>query len=111
MSRAKGNRIERKAEDYWEEKGFITDKKPHTQYQDQDFFSLFDILAVKPGEKFKFIQVKTNGANGINKFADEVREKFPFQHADYYYQVWYDYKGWRLIKIERDERTVVLDER
>lgn len=110
--RAKGNRIERKAEDKLHNEGFSTARMPHTRYGDNDFFNLFDIIAVKPGAPFKCVQVKANSWPNLTQFKEDALEKMPRQNCQILLYRWTDYKGWtiRLLNREKEEWETILDE-
>jgi hypothetical protein len=59
--RSKGKYYEKKARDLLKEQGFLCETKNYSRFQGQDFFSLFDILAV--GKYTRLIQVKTNASH------------------------------------------------
>lgn len=113
-SKSKGDRRERQAEELISDVDFITERPNKTGYQQTvvDFFDgLFDILAVKPGEKVLCVQVKSNRARGINNFVEEVQEKVPLEHCIVQFWVCYDTEGWRVIEINDEGYETVYDER
>jgi Holliday junction resolvase-like predicted endonuclease len=59
--RSKGKYYEKKARDLLTSQGFICETKNYSRFQGQDFYNLFDILAVK--DHVKLIQVKTNASH------------------------------------------------
>lgn len=102
--RAKGNRIERKAEDRLHEQGYNTARMPHTRYGDSDFFNLFDIVAMKPGAPFKLVQVKSNSPPNLEEFKKEALEITPLKHAEIEVWVRYDREGWKVRKLNRETK-------
>lgn len=54
----KGNRIELEARKMLEAEGYLVDRKNHSRWVSNDFFGLFDILAI--GKETKLIQIKSN---------------------------------------------------
>ena len=59
--RSKGKYYEKKARDLLSSQGFTCETKNYSRFQGQDFFNLFDILAV--GSHVKLVQVKTNASH------------------------------------------------
>ena len=55
---SKGKYYEKKARDLLKKEGFLCETKNYSRFQGQDFYNLFDILAV--GSYTRLIQVKTN---------------------------------------------------
>lgn len=110
-TKSKGGRRERQARELLQEKGYRVEKAVRSQFNDNDFFNLFDLIAVKPDEKIKFIQVKSNGTGGeLNNTMEEAGSLLPLEHCTVEFWIMYDYKGWRVLRM-RDEWTEVLDER
>lgn len=54
----KGNRIELEARKMLKEEGYLVDKKNYSRWESNDFFGLFDILAI--GKDTRLIQIKSN---------------------------------------------------
>ncbi len=115
MSKAKGDRRERQAEEILEEVGYTVEKPNSTPYPQNygvDFFGLFDIMAFKEDEKPLFVQVKSNGARGIRSFPKEcVEMQVPFDYVDVEFWVCHDGEGWRVLEIQEDGHETVFDER
>lgn len=112
-TRQKGNRIEREAEKQLQEQGYQTVRMPHTRYGDNDFWNLFDILAVKPDAPLKCVQVKSNQASKLQEFKSGCRQKIPLKRCEVEYWIKHDYQGWekrRLLK-EGTELKTFVDER
>ena len=51
------NKVEKKAFDLLEADGYLIEKPVKTAWHRQDFFNLWDMIALKPKEKLRFIQV------------------------------------------------------
>jgi len=102
-TRRKGNRIERKAEKRLEKQGYETSRMPHTRYGDSDHFNLYDIIAVKPGEKVRMIQVKSNQKPNMSELKQESEDVAPFKkHVRVEAWVWHDYEGWEIHELQND---------
>jgi len=57
----KGNRFELEARKMLLADGYLVEKKNSSRWESNDFWTLFDILAIKPnGSEIRLIQVKTN---------------------------------------------------
>lgn len=112
-NRSKGDRHERQAKNLLKQKGYHVHKKLNTQYDSGDMFSLFDLLAVKPGRKPVFIQVKTNGTAGeLGATLHEARKIMDLNHADLEYWIKYSYEGWRILRSENgNDWDEILDAR
>lgn len=111
MSKNKGKRREREARSALESVGYAVETPNATKYQREDFFNLFDIIAIHQDRKPMLIQVKSNVARGINDFALEVNKKIPSQYFRVQYWVCYDRKGWRIINVESGQTEEVYDGR
>jgi len=57
---SKGYRSEVKAQKFYEDHGFIVQRTHRSKYNDNDFFGLFDLIALHKVEKPTFVQVKSN---------------------------------------------------
>lgn len=110
-TRAKGNRIERKAEDRLEDQGYSTARKNNSRYGASDFYNLYDIVAVKTGEPVRFIQVKANSFPNLTEFKQESQSIIPVEHAVVELWCWHDYKGWEIRVLKDDNWLTVVDER
>lgn len=112
----KGQRNERELRDCYEAAGFRTYSPQASRWNDTDMFNLFDVLAIDcEGDRERpvhLIQVKTNGARGIENWTHDV-QPFLGPHTAVRYAVKYDHDGWRLIGIDPDEEahTTLYDER
>lgn len=75
----KGNRYELLARKELEGWGYLTEKKNASRWQSNDFWGLFDILAIHPSGDVRLIQVKTNKSDfykarkEIKKFVKEKK--------------------------------------
>lgn len=97
--RSKGDRHERQAKKLLENQGFTVHKKVNNQYDSSDIFGLYDLIAVKPGVKPVFIQVKTNGTGGaLGETLHKSKQILSTSHTILEYWVKYDYKGWRILR-------------
>lgn len=101
-TRKKGNRNERKVEEELQDDGYYTTRMPHTRYGPNDFWGLIDIIATHPEKKPRAIQVKTNTADGITKFADKCDEIFNLDVWICEMAVVMDYKGIRIHRIDKE---------
>lgn len=114
MSKKKGDRRERQAEEILDSAGYNTEKPNSTPFKQKsvDFFECFDIMAVREDEPVLFIQVKANVAREINDFVGKCKKnKIPFDYVKVEFWVCHDRKGWRIFKIESDGYELVFDER
>jgi len=108
--KAKGDRRERQCASILFKSGWEAHKKVNNRYDSGDIFGIFDIIAVKKGEKPLFIQVKSNRTSGALK---EINVKNFVDTETMNVQVWvaHDNEGWRIKKLEDDGWTQILDER
>lgn len=114
-SRKKGQRREKQVRDVYKRAGFAVESPNYTRYGNSDFYNLFDLMAVKPGCKPRFVQVKSNKAEGITWWMDSVRAWFPREHLSFDFVVVFDGEGMRLSKpregTEPSDYAHVVDER
>lgn len=74
----KGNRVERKCRELFEEEGWLTWKPSRAKYNSNDAFGLFDCVLIRGGE-VAFMQVKSNPSDfytarkEIAKWHDEYK--------------------------------------
>lgn len=62
--RNKGRRIEKLAKDLLRKDGYLVETKNASRYQSDDFWGMFDILAVMPETgKLRMIQIKSNASD------------------------------------------------
>lgn len=100
-TRDKGDRHERQAKNLLKDTGYNVHKKVNNAYDNSDIFNLFDLIAVKPGRKPVFVQVKSNGTDGdLGSTLQESRKILDTSHIDLEYWIKYDYKGWRILRSE-----------
>lgn len=117
MGKAKGDRRENQAVKILEEAGYEVCTPNYDRYRNTDFFNLFDNMAMRPESKPRYVQVKSNKAEGIQAFADKVRELVNFNHVMVEYWVCHDNEGWRVLRILPEDMNgsstyeTVLDER
>lgn len=110
-TRDKGDRREREAKKLLQQQGYTVHKKVNNSYDSGDIYGLFDLVAVKPDEKVKFIQVKSNGTGGaLTETMSESADILPLEHADVEFWLCYDREGWRVLRM-RDEWMELIDER
>jgi hypothetical protein len=86
--RSKGRRIEKLAKDLLRNEGYLVETKNASRFQSDDFWGMFDILAVMPDTgELRMIQIKSNAShfykarkeitdwaigNGVTGFSCEV---------------------------------------
>ena len=95
---AKGQRYEREARHLLEDDGYLTEFKIRSRYASNDFFKMFDVLAIK-GNEVRLIQVKTN-ASDFYKARKEIAEWIldnNFEKSTTKFEVWLrePRKDWR----------------
>lgn len=108
--KAKGKRIERKAEERLSRHDFKVEKPVEKKYGRTDFFGLFDIIAIR-GDCIKFIQVKSNQARQLEEYKKKTKEFLDTEKFDVEYWIWHDNDGWRIKQIRDGEWEQILDER
>ena len=94
-TRAKGNRIERKAVEALESLGFLVYRvrgSSNRFNQNNDIFGMFDLLAVKPNETM-LVQVKSSQKPSLKPFA-EFKVKYPQFNVEIW--VWKNRKGFEI---------------
>lgn len=115
MSKKKGDRRERQAEEILEAAGWSVEKPnatPYPQGYGVDFFGMFDIMAFKKGHPPLLIQVKSNRASGITSFHEDCNEvQVPFGFVDVEFWICYDGEGWRVDEISEHGYEQKYDER
>jgi Holliday junction resolvase len=108
---SKGTRRERELVELLQKAGMATYRPATVRYGENDMFGLFDVLAVSPSHTNVYaIQVKSNRATGIRKWANHTQL---FRNLGWItmYAVPVDNKGWRLIDCSEDGNVDVVDER
>ena len=93
-TRSKGNKQELRAQKELEKTGWRVQRCGYRLFQQNDFFGLFDILAIKPMTT-KLVQVKSNRKPPI----EEIKKILEFGNKYKQFQVeiwcWFDRKGWK----------------
>jgi len=107
---AKGGHNERRAKKVLELDGWRVCKVKAVKFGETDFFNLFDLIAMKPNNKVKLVQVKSNRVVGLKRFGEDCKSFVPLNHASVEYWVWYDRKGWKVYLL-KDKFDVLKDER
>lgn len=82
--REKGNKSEREAQDIYERAGFdMVDRVGSTAggRRMTDAFGHVDIIAMWPGRRIRFAQVKTNTGGGVGEFVQWAAAFLPPKHA------------------------------
>jgi len=107
----KGDRRERQAVELYERAGYKVERCHGVRWGRTDWYGHFDLMAVRP-DRFRFIQVKSNAASGINEI-NQWAEMWAPDAIQYDMLVCHDREGWRLIRCwpEGDTYTTVVDER
>ena len=111
MTRRKGNRRERQAEQMYQRAGYKTEICRGLRWGRTDWFGLFDVMAIKEGHKVRFAQVKSNQVSDVNGWIAKARRFCDPKHVALDYLVCHDYKGWRFIQESADGYETVFDER
>lgn len=75
MSRAKGVKNERRADQLLQEAGYDTYRPENASYDDNDLWNLFDVAGRYRDEHLYFLQVKSNIPSGMNEYFDAA---YPF---------------------------------
>mgnify|MGYP001597204339 CR=1 FL=1 len=94
-TRAKGNRIERKAVEHLEQQGYLVYRVRGSSNRfniSNDIFGLFDLLCCKSGET-KLIQVKSSKKPNLSPFA-EFKDKYSQFNVEVW--VWKARKGFEI---------------
>lgn len=73
-------------------------------FTNHDPFGFVDIIAMKPGERVKFVQVKTNTfpAEDLQKYKTRTR-KLPTEHAEFEVWIRVDREGWKLLEYNGED--------
>lgn len=118
--RAKGNKAEREAVDLYNQAGFRACRISETAggYSFSDAFGLYDIIAMIPGRRIRFAQVKSNTGSGVREFVEQSDMILPAEHAVAENLIRHDGAGgrpvaWRLQQShgEGGSYRTVIDER
>lgn len=116
----KGQRNEKRVAEIYEDAGYLTYRPETTQYGENDVFGLFDMLALEPGHGLRMVQVKSNAANGINQWCEDVHPFRITQGLSPEFVVVYDGIGghdptpWRcrlIVPMDGDDHMTLVDER
>ena len=107
----KGQRRERQCKAIYEAAGFAVAHPERAKFGDNDLFNQFDLLAMQPGHRPRFVQVKSNQATGIRTMQHDLPAFFAFGYCTAEYAVAHDNEGWRLIAVLPDTTEVLYDER
>jgi Holliday junction resolvase-like predicted endonuclease len=75
-SRSKGKRNEARARKILEDLGYEVEVMNYSRFGHQDFFNLWDLIAVKGGQT-RWVQVKTNGLNSAGPAYRKLLTDFP----------------------------------
>jgi|AKVG01.1.fsa_nt_gi hypothetical protein len=107
----KGQRRERQAKEIYEQAGYQVAHPERSKFGDNDLFNHWDLLAMQPGSRPRFVQVKSNRATGIRTVQQDMQRYFAWGYCVGEYAVCHDREGWRLITLLPDQTTVLVDER
>jgi len=108
---SKGTRREKEACELYEQAGHTTYRPATVQYGENDVFGLFDLIAVHPARKPRYVQVKSNRASGINAWMDDATDLMPPKHAVVEFAVCHDREGWRVAQPAKGGYEWVYDGR
>lgn len=102
--RNKGYRTEKSCRDILEFYGYATDTKNASKFNSNDFFYLFDVIAIK-NNKQKYIQVKSNPSDAYSakKPIIEFAEKYKLDTDVFDIEIWlwYKYHGFRIWSLDK----------
>jgi len=107
----KGSRREREFVELCHDAGLPEVYRPATvRFGENDMYGLFDVQMLSQSAVTVGVQVKSNGARGINDWQEQTQV---FREAGWVtvYACPYDNQGWRVVDVRDDERTDVVDER
>ena len=112
---SKGTRRERECAEIYKKAGYAVYRPATVKFGENDMFGLFDLMCISPdADAVHAVQVKSNRASGIRKWARHTRlfRKFGFRT---FYAVPVDNEGWRVIECYDTSgetfRSPVVDER
>ena len=99
---SKGNRRELEARKQLKSEGYLVEKKNSSRWESNDFWGLFDILAIRPdGSEIRLIQIKSN-ISDFYKARKEITEWMRFNGiSDIDCEIWLkeNRKPWRKEKL------------
>ena len=111
----KGNDAEDDAKEVLEAQGWIVDKRCRVKFQNNDYFNLFDLVALR-GSAIRFIQIKTNRTHYYSA-RREIARWAMVNELDVFGEVWLklvDEKGdpmaWRKSVIIREVGKIDMRE-
>jgi Holliday junction resolvase len=101
-SRSKGNKNELRCQRELERDGFKVQRAGYRRFQQNDFFELFDVMAIKPNITL-MVQIKSNQKPGKKVF-DDIKE-FAIAYKQFRCAIWcwVDRKGWRKWEVMNEE--------
>lgn len=96
--RSKGNRNELLARRILQESGYLVEKKNTSRWQGNDFWGLFDILAIHPTAATRLIQIKSNLSDFYKARKEIVKWKEENNITNISLEVWLKEprKEWRI---------------
>lgn len=99
----KGERHEREAKDILK-RVYGGGVEKVDAFTNHDPFGFVDLIAMHPGERVLFVQVKTNGftAEDRRKYISRTR-KLPHNHARFQVWVRYDRRGWEIFGFDGEQ--------
>lgn len=80
-----------------------------SEYGIHDPFGIVDIMAVKPGRKPKFVQVKTNRFADRKKYRKEAARRIPEEYIDFEVWVRVDREGWKIYEWDGAEFELAFE--
>lgn len=100
VSTSKGTRIERKFQDWMEQRGYITEKHINTMWQNTDYFNVFDIVCIKPKRPTVWVQVQNNSPlkKKIKRIKDFCKKHFVNTFNVAWSATWEDYARYPDVK-------------
>lgn len=110
---SKGARRERQARELYEQAGFNVYLPENSKFGDNDLWNLFDLAAFSTTQQpaYRFVQVKSNQARGIESWAGKARPFAGPQSVAVDFVVCHDREGWRLLQPTADSYETVVDGR
>jgi Holliday junction resolvase len=98
-TRAKGYRREYQCQQKLQTMGYLVDRKNASKYNSNDFYYLFDLVAVRDSQTL-WIQVKSRRDHGLKAVRD-IRKWLDENNLQLDCQVWYkeNYKEWVVLDV------------